>query len=648
MRASVRTAAVTLSLLLAPAALAAPPKVVTKAADPSPKAPKAFVAPAGPDAEALLVLDRWVLRADGAVVHERTQKIRVNSSLAINRDFGESRIVWDPAVETFEVLSNQTVLPSGQVVPGPANAIVDELPPAVHRNPLWSALRRKVIVHTALEPGAVIEASWRVTRAAAKQAALTDAAAARPAALIVAEPLAFSFPVAQRLVEVEVPSGLEVLVPGPLGTEPPPDCRVTGAVRTCRWQGGGIAALPAEPGTPARVEVEPYALLAAGPPAAAGWAGEELTRRFEAAGAAPAGAVDAARKAFDKEPDRERALLSVLTALGDAVNVSTSLPAAHTGWSIHPLAAVWAAGWASPLEMAALEARVLGELGFEARPGLVLTGPQAARAPGFALHDRAVLLVHFGDGDDRLYDPSEPAAARPLERTLDRAHLVVGGKPVDLAPLASASRSRLVASLTVDEKGAVKGELALTASGGATPHASLVRDPQKLAERLAGGLLEGAKVTSARTTRLERGEGSLAASFEGTLPEKNARGLHAVTLAGIAGGVTDDLPPLPGAGRLSPIALPGAGSEEVEVTLTLPKGWTVAAPPTAAKVVNPRGEVTVTCGPLEGGKVVAKRRLALGGRQEPASAAREVRDLLVAWGSPASRFLYLRPANGKP
>ena len=199
MRTSPRLGIVALSFLAAAAAVAsAQAQVVTKAAPEPAQAPKAFVAPAGPDAEALLVADRWTLGADGAVVHERTQRIRVNSSLAINRDFGESRIVWDPAVETFEVLHNRTVRPSGEVVPGPANAIVDELPPAVHRNPLWSSLRRKVIVHTALEPGAVIEASWRVTRAATTAAGMT-----------VAEPLAFAFPVAQRVVEVEVPAGVE-------------------------------------------------------------------------------------------------------------------------------------------------------------------------------------------------------------------------------------------------------------------------------------------------------------------------------------------------------------------------------------------------------------------------------------------------------
>lgn len=631
MHTSLRSGIVTLSLVLVAAVATAQPQVVTKAAPEPTHAPMAFVAPAGPDAEALLLSDRYSLRPDGAVVHEHSHRIRVNSSLAINRDFGESRIVWDPATETFEVLYNRTVLPSGEVVPGPANAIVDELPPAVHRNPLWSKLRRKVIVHTALEPGAVIEASWRVTRTATT-----------PAGMTVAAPLAYEYPVAERIVEVEAPTGTEILVPGT-----PAECAAGGATRTCRWRLQNVKALGGEPGAPARVEIEPYALAAAGAPAAPGWAAAELQRRWDAAGLAPADATAVARKAASAEPDRERALLAALAALNDAVNVSAALTPAQTNWIISPLAGVWAAGWASPLEMAALSARVLTEFGYDARPGLVLTGPQAGRAPGFALHDRAVVLVRFGDGDDRLYDPREPAADKPLELALGGAHLIVPGAPVDLGAGSAPWHRRLVAALTVDDKGAVKGELSLTASGGATPHAALVRDPQKLAERLAGGLVEGAKVTSARTTRLERGTASLAASFEGTLPEKNARGLVALTFAGVPGGVTDELPPLPGAGRLSPIALPGIGEEELEVRLTLPKGWTVASPPAPANATDPVGGVAASSETGADGTLVVRRSIALAARQAPAADAARVRELLIAWGSPASRGLLLRPPAGK-
>jgi len=617
------------------AALAAQPQVVTKAAPEPAHAPKAFVAPAGPDAEALLLADRWTLAPDGTVLHERTQRIRVASSLAINRDFGESRVVWDPAVETFEVLYNRTVLPSGEVVPGPANAIVDELPPAVHRNPLWSALRRKVVVHTALEPGAVIEASWRVTRASAATAAMT-----------VAEPLAYEFPIAERVVEVTVPAGVDLTVPATGAGAPAAECAATAAGRTCRWHLTGVAALGGEPGTPPAVETVPYALAAAGAAAAPGWAAAELQRRWDAAGSVPPDAVAVARKAAAAEPDRERALLAALAALGDALNVSGSLPSSHTGWTISPLAAVWSAGWASPLEMAALAARVLAELGYDARPGLLLAGPQAGRAPGFALHERAVIAVRLAAGDERLYDPREPAAERPLELAAGQAHVVVPGTPSGIALAAAPWTRRLVAALTVDDKGAVRGELSLAAAGGATPHAALVRDPQKLAERLVGGLVDGAKVTSARTTSLGRGAASLAASFEGALPEKSKRGLVALTLVGAAGGVTDELPPLPGAGRFSPIALPGPGDETLEVTLKLPKGWTVASPPVNAQVANGVGEVSVSSETGADGAVTVRRRIALAARQAPAADAAAARALLAAWGSPASRVVLLRPPSG--
>ncbi|HLE60896.1 MAG TPA: DUF3857 domain-containing protein, partial [Thermoanaerobaculaceae bacterium] len=124
---------------------------------------KAFNAVPGPDAEYLLLSDHYTLREDGSVVHERRSRLQVNSYLAINRKYGESKVEFDPAIETFEVVTNRTVLPSGQVVEAPANAVVDDQPPAAEGNPLWSGLRRKIIVHTALEPGAVIEEAWRAT-----------------------------------------------------------------------------------------------------------------------------------------------------------------------------------------------------------------------------------------------------------------------------------------------------------------------------------------------------------------------------------------------------------------------------------------------------------------------------------------------------
>jgi len=250
----------------------------------------------------------------------------------------------------------------------------------------------------------------------------------------------------------------------------------------------------------------------------------------------------------------------------------------------------------------------------------------------------------MAEGDDRLYDPRDPAAERPLELALANVHLVAPADIPDLAISDAPWRRRLVVSLAIDDKGGVKGDMALETAGAATPHAALVRDPQKVADRLATGLLDGAKAKTARVTRLERGSASVAASFEGALPDKNALGLVTVKLAGVPGGASDELPPLPGTRRLSPIALPGPGEETLEVTLALPKGWSVAALPSPAQWQGAAGTLTVTAEKsADGSSVTVRRTLSIAQRIAPARDAAAVRALLAAWSAPTSGLLLLRP-----
>jgi hypothetical protein len=66
-----------------------------------------------------------------------------------------------------------------------------------------------------------------------------------------------------------------------------------------------------------------------------------------------------------------------------------------------------------------------------------------------------------------------------------------------------------------------------------------------------------------------------------------------------------------------------------------------------AKAANALGEVAVSGGRGEAGTVVVRRRIALAAGQSPATDAGKARELLVAWSSPASRVLLLRPPAGK-
>ncbi|MFI5166526.1 MAG: DUF3857 domain-containing protein [Thermoanaerobaculales bacterium] len=637
-RSSPRSAALA-SILVAgltvTAALAAGPPQTTAASLPTPTVErKAFAAVPGPDAEFLALLDRYTLRADGAVVHERRSRLQVNSYLAINRKYGETKVAYDPAVDTFEVLANHTVVPSGEVVEAPGNAVVDDQPAGAEHDPLWSGLRRKVIVHTALEPGAVIEEAWRVTRAA-KAAPWLE----------LAEATAFEPPVRARVIEVDLPAGapLHWEATGWIHGEPQ---RETAAGRDVwRWTFERLSALPPEPGAPP----DTPAIIASTCPNRAALE-RDLAQRIGAASDAPADLLAVVREADGKNPGDEIRLLGVLDAVTDRLNVAPIAPS-EQHWQPRPLAEVWRSGVATPLELAAIEAAALRAVGFSASAAVASgsEGRDLDRCPTFAGLDRALLVVGWGGDGARFYDPTKPTQGGPLEATTDQRRLLVASSAVQMAgglvwPGSNVRTLRVVAEVASD--GTIQGTLEFSASGAATPHAALVRDPARLARELAGVLPEG-KASNVRVAELRRSGASLAAEVEGKLPAKDGLGLVRWALPDFPAGVESKLPPPPAPGRVSPVTLPAPCRQSVEVVLRLPKGWTVAAAPATAKAGNDAGEVAISGETLPDGRVRLIRRIELRRAIVPATEAAQVRALLTAWLSPAGRELILRPPEEK-
>lgn len=588
---------------------------------------RAFAAVPGPDAMYLQLTDRWALRPDGRLVHEQSSRLQVNSYLAINRGWGESKVAWDPTVETFEVLTNRTVLPSGAVVDAPANAVVDDQPPAAHGQPLWSHLRRKVIVHTALEPGAVIEQTWRITRRA-------DAVSWLEAE----EPLQLDIPVRERVVEVDV-TGREPVwqvtnqVPG---MDVAPERHGT----LLRWRLTNLAAVPSQPGAPPRELAVPVLWLST---AGHGAPADVMRARLAAAGDLPATAATALRKDLAATLGDDARILAALDWIASRLTIADHFAPSLQRWELRPLAAVWDAGRATPLEAAALEAASLRALGEVAWASLLeVPGSEGVQVPGLARFERPVVVV-FRDTQALVFDPLHPGDGAPLDARLAGARLLeTGDFPDEAAVVAGGPWQRsLTAVLTVGSQGEVTGQASLVADNGATPFAALLKDPQKVADTRIAGLVPSGKALKPRIVRLERTSTALETGIEGKLPEATTLRLVRFEIGGAPGGVDEELVPFPVGDRLAPIALPGPGSERVEIRLTLAKGWSAAALPEPVEIRNSVGQVTVTATAADG-VIRVVRRLELADRVAPASRAGEVAALLAAWRAPASRVLLLR------
>ncbi|HPC82242.1 MAG TPA: DUF3857 domain-containing protein [Thermoanaerobaculaceae bacterium] len=586
--------------------------------------PHTFAAVPGPDARYLELVDTFDVSADGTVVHERASRLQINSFLAMHRRHGESFFEYDPTVEQVEVIVNRTALPSGDVVEAPANAVVDDLPAAVQGNPNWAHLRRKVVVHTALEPGAIIELRVRITR--------------QPKAAPFFElrvPLAADAEVGERLVELRAPTASGVwlpngFAPGEHGTE--------GDRTVVRWRGASLPLVS----HPSAMDLA-VAVVGADETAVRAL----LTSRMAAAGPLP---DQAGRKVTEaaREPDAERRLRAILKVFSESLRTSRAASPRGLGWRITPLDVVWRSGWATPLELAALTAAGLRHGGIEAVPALLAAKPGAPR--GLAGVERAVVAVAWpavaGDGgtgcEIRLIDPVDLGSPTPLEARFSDADAVLLG---DLAcgwrqPLPA--RQELKAVLAVQPDGAFSGSLGLVFSGAATPHGALVEDASAFASAAASRLAKGTKVTSVAVTRLDRGAAALALTVNGALAKPDRLGLVRVELGAAVQQPQLDHLPLPPDGWPEAIELPGPIESVAELSIELPEGWAVATLPRACSAENLLGAVAVAAR-VDGRTVRIRRTLRLSSWRVEVGETSNLRALLVAWRSPASQLLWLRP-----
>ena len=591
----------------------------------------AFAPAAGPDAEYLEISENYTLRDDGSVVRVHRSRLVVNSYLAINRLYGESSVVWDPTTETCEVLANRTVLPGGEIVEAPANAVVDDLPREAHRNPLWSHLRRRVMVHTALEPGAVIESSFRVTRRDAPWLELE-------------QQLRLVEPVRSLEVVVDVPVGEKVSWQLARGGAGRPSEEMAAGRRVVRFRWQNLAAWPDEPGAPPRNDTVPVLWLST---CSRGGLEAELSRRLGSAGELPASARALVERAVAGKVGWEERLHGALSATRDAFQVSVGLSLSMTGFTPKPLGDVWQSGRASPLELSLFAARALATLGIEASPVLLGVPERDANSvPGFVGFDRALLAVIDGEGSRRLVDPLRPSEGGALEEVFaGRSQLGLTGSISGAARGQEAEGSVRTLSLTlrVAADSAISGGLAFSGKGDAVPHAALVENASSVAANLASAVPEG-RASEVRVTALTRRAAELSADVAGKLDGPDQRGLVHLVIGGVPEGSDETLPPLPVSGRVAPIALPGPGEEVVELELALPEGWAAVALPESIKVRNGAGGVEIASEQRPDRSVKVVRRLSITARMQPPTASAQVRELLVAWRSPATRELLLRPA----
>ena len=138
--------------------------------------------------------------AEGRVTRHVEQRIQLNTFRTL-RSMGEWFHVYNPQLEELNIIQSVTVQPDGTRVPMPDNAMLDQTPYAVQNAPDFSGIRERMVSHTGLEPGCVVEFAYETRDLV-------------PHRMIVVEPMGGYVPIRNKLVTIVFEGQREILVNG--------------------------------------------------------------------------------------------------------------------------------------------------------------------------------------------------------------------------------------------------------------------------------------------------------------------------------------------------------------------------------------------------------------------------------------------------
>ncbi|MDR1937970.1 MAG: DUF3857 and transglutaminase domain-containing protein, partial [Tannerellaceae bacterium] len=149
---------------------------------------------AAPEAEYGKLSKTYILKEDGSREFHYRMELTLYTHTAMNRTYGESFIVYDPAYQELKIHASYTRQKDGGIITTPENAFVEVLPAQAADAPAYNRLREMVVVHTGLELGATIYLDYSILT---KPGYLPE--------LDICEPIEQTSPVKDYTITVEAP-----------------------------------------------------------------------------------------------------------------------------------------------------------------------------------------------------------------------------------------------------------------------------------------------------------------------------------------------------------------------------------------------------------------------------------------------------------
>jgi len=580
------------------------------------------------------VLDEYTWSSDGAMIHRRAHKVRALTHYALNRLLGESFLVYNPTFQKLEINLARTTMADGTQVDATPNAFNEVLPRICRNAPPFLHLREMVVTHLGLECQAVVHFDYQIR--------------SKPGFypfLMGEQTFGDRSPILKKSVVVHVPEGTKLVhrLFNHEGVEP----KITSGngQTTYRWTltnlplvAGERMGLPLGDAAPRLV----FSTCGSWPQA-----GEALAERIGEAAVLDE-VLEERLSAIRDKAAGPVVLMRELNELVASEVAHVAVPPEILGYRVRPAAATYATCVGTNFDCAVLLSALLRAAGLEAEPVLVSQHRDLAKnVPSWLQFQACRVLCFPGDNLSSavLLDPAHVRGDLLEERLYGRTVLrpTTLGERLMALPARCAKGNTVVADLdlALDDKMRLTGTVRLSVSGALNPFLQLSEGFESWSKSRMQRLIPGADFTDLRAELLGEKRSVFSAKIDKPVPLAEEHGLFEYTLAACPGGVAEMRVPLDATERSTTLELPRAVTEELRLSLQLPKGAEIVAAPEGLEILGLPGSLKTKLDTTGDRCLRALRRLELCQTVDPEDYP-ALRQMLIEWSAPDQRRIVLR------
>ncbi|MFH1999050.1 MAG: DUF3857 domain-containing protein [Planctomycetota bacterium] len=594
--------------------------------------PQEEIGPGGsgqPDAVYQEVMEVYTLLEDGSMVQRHEHKLKYLTFFAVSRILGETFIVYDPEVQELDVKRVVTTMADGTEVACTENSKNEVLPGFCANAPQYMHLREMVVTHLGLERDAVAHLIYEIR--------------SKPEYLpcLMGEELFSSrHPIMKKTVKIRVPSGV-ALSYEMLNNDAKPVITEEEGFACHTWSLENLPGVPAERMSQASGDYAPRLVFSTCP----SWkdAAMLLNRNIDKACWLEDAGTEKAGELRRETTDVVEFVRKVNQFVADEVALA-DVPADQLGFRPNRANDTFLNNVGSRLDKMVLLVAMLRSQGYFAQPVFFSHYRSVAQeVPAWTQFDECRVICTLRS---KLHEPLI------LENLLflDPTHLVDGVFEDHLAgrtvfrpsllnnqlqkiPLLSPEENQVRADikLTLDEEMKLSGEMSFDVSGTMNPHIALAHDFEPWAKQSLSSLVPGSVVEAVKPILISENKSMFRGSIKTPVEiDKEEEGLFIYNASTCPGGLESMGVPTASSARVNPIWLPRAMTEQIQLTVKIPKGVEVPVMPPQVSIENRAGRMHCNTW-IEEGVLYMQRNIMVPQQLISQEDYPALRELLIEW-----------------